>query len=116
MTRGEGNQHKVHLKQNEEDYIIFVESPEAFEEWKASDNTMALAQVVNSFKIFTSHKQGPQGNLETPSNTMLENDFGTTDEDEIIKAILKSGKIETTTGAARQGSKNDSIGGGQVAH
>ena len=56
MTRGEGAQHKVHLKKNEEDYIIFVESPEVVEEWKNSDNTMALAQVVQSFKVFTSHK------------------------------------------------------------
>lgn len=56
MTRGEGTQTKVHLKKNDEDYIIFVESEAAVKEWKASDNTVALAQVVDAFKIFTTHK------------------------------------------------------------
>jgi len=116
MVRGEGTQHKVHIKKNEEDYIIFVESPTIVEEWQKSENTMPLAQVVQSFKVFTSHKQGPQGNLETPSNTMLENDFGTSVVEDIIKVILTDGKIETTEGGARQGSKNDSMGAGATAH
>jgi hypothetical protein len=55
MGRGEGIQSKVHLKGKEDDFIVFVESPEDFQKWK-KDSSVPLAQVVNSFKIFVTHK------------------------------------------------------------
>jgi hypothetical protein len=55
MVRGEGTQTKVHYKGKEDDYIVFVESAEAFRKWKG-DKSIPLAQVVNSFKIFITHR------------------------------------------------------------
>lgn len=46
---------KVHYKGADEDFIVFVESEEDLKKWK-SDRSVPLAQVVNSFKIFVTHK------------------------------------------------------------
>lgn len=55
MGRGEGTQVKVHYKGSSEDFIIFIESAQALEDWK-KDSTIALAQVVNGWKVFVTHK------------------------------------------------------------
>jgi len=46
---------KVHYKGQEDDFIVFVESSEDLKNWKG-DRSIPLAQVVNSFKIFVTHK------------------------------------------------------------
>lgn len=53
--RGNAGQCKVHFKGNEDDFIIFAESSQAIKDWK-SDKTIPLAQVVNGWKIFVTHK------------------------------------------------------------
>jgi hypothetical protein len=53
--KGNDVQTKVHLKIKEEDFIIFVESADAVEQWK-NDSSVPLAQVVNGWKIFNTHK------------------------------------------------------------
>lgn len=55
MPRGEHAVTKVHYKGADEDFIVFVESEEDVKKWK-SDRSVPLAQVVNSFKIFVTHK------------------------------------------------------------
>jgi len=55
MTRGNAGQTKIHYKGKEDDYVIFAESAQAVRDWK-SDKTIPLAQVVNGFKIFITHK------------------------------------------------------------
>lgn len=55
MPRGEGVQTKVHYKGKEDDFIIFVDSAQAVKNWKA-DKSVPLAQVVNGWKIFVTHK------------------------------------------------------------
>ena len=55
MPRGESSVHKVHYKGTDDDYIVFVESAEELEKWKG-DRSVPLAEVVNSFKIFVTHK------------------------------------------------------------
>jgi hypothetical protein len=55
MPRGNGPVAKVHYKGSEEDFIVFVESPEDLEKWK-KDSSIPLAQVVDSFKVLISHK------------------------------------------------------------
>lgn len=55
MPKGNGTQYKVFYKGTEEDFIIFVDSPEDLAKWKA-DRSIPLAQVVSGFKIMVSHK------------------------------------------------------------
>ena len=53
--RGNAQQTIVHYKGSTEDFIVFAESAQAVEEWK-KDKSVPLAQVVNGFKIFVTHK------------------------------------------------------------
>lgn len=55
MPRGEGTQSKCHFKGKEDDFIVFVDSVEDVKKWRG-DKSIPLAQVVNSFKIFVTHK------------------------------------------------------------
>jgi hypothetical protein len=53
--RGNENQVKVHFKGEQDDFIVFVESAKAVQDWK-KDKTIPLAQVVNGWKVFVTHK------------------------------------------------------------
>jgi len=53
--KGGGQNTKVHYKGADDDFVIYVESIQAVEEWKA-DKSVPLAQVVNGWKVFTTHK------------------------------------------------------------
>lgn len=55
MPTGEAGVAKVHYKGTEEDFIVFLESTADLEKWKG-DRSVPLAQVVNSFQIFVTHK------------------------------------------------------------
>ena len=57
MTRNEATQIKVHYKGENtgDDFIIFIDSAEAVQKWR-TDRTIPLAQVVQSFKIFTTRR------------------------------------------------------------
>ena len=55
MARGDAAQTKVHYKGKAEDFIIFVDSSEAVQEWK-KDSSVPLAQVVSGFKILVTDK------------------------------------------------------------
>lgn len=53
--RGEAIQTKVHYKGKEDDFLIFVDSEKAVQDWK-QDKSIPLAQVVNGWKVFVTHK------------------------------------------------------------
>lgn len=53
--RGNASQCKVHYKGTEDDFIVFAESAQAVKDWR-SDRTIALAQVVDAYKVFVTHK------------------------------------------------------------
>jgi len=53
--RGNDAQTKVHYKGKEDDFIVFAESTQAVKDW-VNDRTIPLAQVVDGFKIFVTHK------------------------------------------------------------
>ena len=53
--RGNDAQVKVHYKGNEDDFIIFVDSAQAVQDWK-KDSSVPLAQVVSGWKVFVTHK------------------------------------------------------------
>lgn len=50
----QNNINKVHLNKGGEDFVVLVESGEELNRWK-SDSSIPLAQVVDGFKIFTTH-------------------------------------------------------------
>ncbi|KAI1661330.1 shwachman-Bodian-diamond syndrome protein [Daldinia decipiens] len=118
MTKGETTQVKVHYKGKEDDFIIFIDDIETYKKWK-SDKSVPMAHFISAFKIFVTHKQGNQGQMDGASNSTLENEFGVSNEDEVIKKILESGTIQESEFPERQGPKNDaqrgSIVTGQVS-
>ncbi|KAF1955390.1 putative RNA binding protein, partial [Byssothecium circinans] len=105
MPRGNDQQTKVHYKGSDDDYIIFVDSVKAFEEWR-KDSSIPLAQVVSGWKVFVTHKHGNQGVLDTASKQQLESEFGTSKDDDVVKAILEKGTVQETDNRERQGDTN----------
>ncbi len=53
--RGNATQTRVHYKGKEDDFVVIVESKEAVQNWK-TDKSIPLAQVVDGWKIFITHK------------------------------------------------------------
>lgn len=109
MPKGEGQTTKVHFKGKEDDFVIYVESSKAVTDWKA-DKSIPLTQVVNSFKVFVTHKHGAQGTFDTAPKSTLENEFGTAREDDVVAQILEKGNVQESEAGGRQGPKNDSNG------
>ncbi|KAB2580869.1 putative rna binding protein [Lasiodiplodia theobromae] len=119
--RGEAIQTKVHYKGKEDDFVIFVDSEKAVQDWK-QDSSVPLAQVVNGWKVFVTHKHGNQGILDTASNAVLDNEFGTHADEDVVKQILEKGDIQSVEEKGRSGDTNLSKGslqahgyGGNVA-
>ncbi|EON67177.1 hypothetical protein W97_06430 [Coniosporium apollinis CBS 100218] len=112
--RGNAPNTKVHYKGKDDDFVIFAESAKAVQEWKR-DKSVPLAQVVNGWKIFCTHKQGSQGILDGASNAHLENEFGTHKEEEVVKQILEQGTVIEGENPGRDGNRNITMGP-TVAH
>jgi hypothetical protein len=55
MTRGDVNHVKIHYKGNDEDFLVFLDSVDDYQRW-LGDKSVPLAQVVSSFKVFTTHR------------------------------------------------------------
>ncbi|CAP60430.1 uncharacterized protein PODANS_1_7260 [Podospora anserina S mat+] len=114
MTRGEATRAKVFFKGEHDDFVVVVDSVEDYQKW-VSDRSTPLAQVVSSFKVFATHRHGPHGRLEGASNALLENEFGTSNEDEAVIKILEKGTLQEFELQERQGFRNDAnaIGSGR---
>ncbi|GKU02211.1 shwachman-bodian-diamond syndrome protein [Fusarium langsethiae] len=108
MARGETQQTKVHFK-GSDDFVIFIDDVETYKKWK-TDKSIPLAHFISSFKIFCTHGQGLQGTLDAASKAALENEFGTSVDDDVIKQILEKGVTQNTEFPERQGNKNDNNG------
>ncbi|KAH7137147.1 ribosome maturation protein [Dactylonectria estremocensis] len=115
MARGETSQAKVHLKGQQDDYLVFVDDVEAFKKWSSGDKTVPLAHFVSSFQVFRTHNQGAQGTYDAAAKGTLESEFGTSVDDEVIKIILEKGTLQTSEMPERTGSKNDTMGS-MIAH
>ena len=113
MARGNVANTKVFYQGSSEGFVVFVENEEIVKKWK-EDKTIPLTDVVGGWKIFTT-EHGKQGVLNTASNSQLENEFGTKNEDDVVKAILEKGDIQSSENPERQGSTNDSMGA-RAAH
>jgi len=115
MTRGNTEFTQVVYKGSDGDsYIVMIDSPAELQKWK-KDQSIPLSQVLSAWKIFTNHKSGAQGILDTASNAQLDTEFGTHTDDAVIKKILSEGSPQVRTYAERQGDKNITDGG-LVAH
>ncbi|KAF4980131.1 hypothetical protein FZEAL_3795 [Fusarium zealandicum] len=114
MARGETSQVKVHYKGSSEDFLIFIDDVAEYKQWQ-SDKSIPLAHFISSFKIFLTHGQGNQGTYDAASKAALENEFGTSKDDDVITQILEKGEAQNSEMPERQGPKNDSKGG-MVAH
>ncbi|KAH9863817.1 hypothetical protein J1614_009749 [Plenodomus biglobosus] len=109
MARGNAQQTQVFYKGSSGDqFTVFVESEEEVRKWKA-DSSIPLTRVVAGWKILVP-EHGKQGILNTASKQQLENEFGTSNEDEIIKKILTSGDVQSSENPERIGNTNDSKG------
>ncbi|CAG8165567.1 unnamed protein product [Penicillium nalgiovense] len=138
MARGNTKQSKVYYKGQTEDFVIFAADVNAAQNWK-KDHSIPLAQVIDGWKIFTSHqyvpilfyppvfsevrlyyacqfvgnespmgltqsnllmkhynstRHGPQGIHNEASRAILEHEFGTSNEREVISHILEKGEIQ----------------------
>ncbi|PSN71682.1 putative RNA binding protein [Corynespora cassiicola Philippines] len=114
MPRANDAQTKVHYKGSQDDFVIFVDSAQAVEDWK-KDSSVPLAQVVSGWKVFITHKQGTQGILDGASDGVLDSEFGTHKEEEVVKQILEKGSVQEVTNKERQGDTNITKGP-TVAH
>jgi len=110
MTRGGATTSKVHFKGENDDFIVFIDDQDSLRKYKDGDKTVPLADVVQSFKIFVTHKHGAQGTFDGASNATLDNEFGTHEAEEVIKKILEKGTVQESEIQERSGSKNDSKG------
>ncbi|KAF5125981.1 SDO1-like protein C21C3.19 [Metarhizium anisopliae] len=127
MTRGESTQTKIHYKGDDDDFLVFVEDVDQYKQWLKGDTSIPLAQFVSSFKIFLTHRpprspsveeppadrpfcrQGAQGTYDAAPKNVLYSEFGTDDDDEVIKKILKGGSMQTMEMPGRQGVTNESM-------
>ncbi|KAF2458253.1 putative RNA binding protein [Lineolata rhizophorae] len=114
MPRGNAPQTKVHFKGKEEDFVIFVDDAKAVQDWR-KDRSIPLAQVVSGWKIFCTHKQGVQGILDGASNGILDSEFGTHKEEDVVMKILENGDVQEKESAERLGDRNITSGP-SVAH
>ncbi|KAJ5941885.1 hypothetical protein N7516_002053 [Penicillium verrucosum] len=109
MARGNETANKIFYKGSSEDFIVFVDDLQILQKWK-SDRSVPLTEVLNGWKIFVTHSHGAQGVLDTASQSALQNEFGTTKDDECMVKILEGGEYQATTAREREGGKNDSNG------
>ncbi|KLU91159.1 hypothetical protein MAPG_09682 [Magnaporthiopsis poae ATCC 64411] len=109
MAKGEASTAKVHFKGNEDDFVVFVDDVEDFKKWQ-TDKSVPLANFVSSFKVFVTHRHGAQGTLDGASNAVMDNEFGTHVDEDVIKQILEKGTLQESEFAERQGRKNDANG------
>lgn len=55
MTRSDDTNSKVFYKGASEDFIVFVEDVATLKNWR-DDRSIPLAQVLNGWKIFVTHR------------------------------------------------------------
>ncbi|KAK5007134.1 shwachman-Bodian-diamond syndrome protein [Cryomyces antarcticus] len=112
--RGNASQTKVHWKGKNDDFVVFVDSAKAVQDWK-KDKSIPLAQVVSGWKVFVTHKQGAQGVMDAASNGALEDEFGTHREEDVVQQIIEKGDLQETEEHGRNGDRNITKGP-MVAH
>jgi len=109
MPRANGQVTKVYLRGKSDDFIVIVDDASTVHKWR-TDQSIPLQNVMSGWKVFVTHRHGAQGVFDNASKASLENEFGTSKDDECIRQILERGEIQETTNKERQGDKNSSRG------
>lgn len=108
---------KHFYKGQDSDFVIFIDDETAAAKYQAGDSTIPLIEIVSIYKIFTSRTGGSEGKLDEASKAELENEFGTSSVDEVVRKILKEGSNKHNANFRRGGSStNDSIGAGETGN
>lgn len=78
----------------------------------ALDDTRGAAtkQEPTYSQALLSIRHGAQGTLDGASNAVMDNEFGTHVDEDVIKQILEKGTLQESEFAERQGRKNDANG------
>ncbi|OGM50067.1 RNA binding protein [Aspergillus bombycis] len=105
MPRANEPTAKVFYKGAAEDFIVFVDDIQVLNNWR-KDRSIPLADVVNGFKIFVTHRHGAQGIMDGASKGILDTEFGTSNEDECIQKILENGEYQSSVTRERQDDTN----------
>ncbi|KAL5611589.1 hypothetical protein BROUX41_000827 [Berkeleyomyces rouxiae] len=109
MARGEVSRTRVHFRGESDDFVVFVDDVTQCKQWKQDHKSVPLSHFVSSFQVFCTNHQGPNGQLNEAPNSLLENEFGTHDEDRVIEQILTNGSMQTREMHERTGSRNVSM-------
>ncbi|EDK44306.1 hypothetical protein PVL30_003324 [Lodderomyces elongisporus] len=105
------NPHKFFYKGADNDFVIFVDDPELYKKYKSGDTTIPLIDIVSVFKVFINRQGGADGILDEASKQDLNNNFKTSNVDEVIKIILDKGSDKHNSDLNDEdASRNDSIG------
>lgn len=94
-------QNKVHYKGATNDFIVFIEGQKELEQWRHDHGSIPLAQVVNGWKVFTSHHHGNSNSLSPPTKGELESEFNSDDVAHAIQQILEKGEFITGVAEGR---------------
>lgn len=93
-----------------DEYIVLV-NPETYVSWRNGDKTIPLADVVDSFQIFSSG-QGSQGILGQLSKQEMSTVFGTTNMDDAIVKLLETGHLQAGTLKSNELGRSSAKGNG----
>lgn len=85
---------KVKSSDHPHTMVLMVDS-EMLPKYK-KDPSIPLADVVDSFEILKYDNAGKSGTKGKPSKQELEDVFGTTRDDDIVKFMLEHGKLHGT--------------------
>ena len=75
-------------------YVLLV-NEDAYKDYQ-KDSSIPLAQVVDTFNVFKYENPGTSGTLERPSKRELEEAFGLSENDEIVRYLLENGRPHGT--------------------
>lgn len=84
---------KVVLKGSDNTEFFVIANEGMVEKWR-SDKSTPLVEVVQSFDIFTTNSGGNTGEYISPSKGLLESNFNTTNDDDIVKKIVAEGEVK----------------------
>jgi len=122
----------IHYKGKKDDWIVFIDDVDQYNEWKAAQQQADEAGdesvpdedkdttknekwdvplfVTGKDEVFVTHKHGPQGTKDSASKTDVAAEFDSEDKTLAIKQILLKGNLVESKFPERQGPKNDSNG------
>ncbi|QRV87877.1 shwachman-bodian-diamond syndrome protein [Ceratobasidium sp. AG-Ba] len=90
---------------------IVISKPHA----QSTEDSVPLALIVDSFSVFYC-EQGHTGKFGKASKQQLENSYGTSKDDEVVKKILETGIAQTSSSfTSKFGDTNMSRGSGDIS-